>query len=285
MTNNASDVKEIHDWIRNNSTPSTLTLTEAVSSAGSPNKLLFSDFIEPPVTTVPVTEVNRTIKNDVKQEVTRSEPTTVTTYVDETTSVVNDNGDTTVTTTRHYTDTTTVVVTTTTTTTPITTITYSDGSVKTETGTPVVETTTQNEVTVNTRDEIIDQQVIPAPIPEPVPEPAPAPAPEPSPAPEPEPAPDPVPEPAPEPAPTPEPEPTPAPKPKTNWRKRGKWSRIRNLIRRIEQLERLIPADKKYLLDEIEAAAEAFVDEEDHHKLEAFWHFMAVYNSIIRRIR
>ena len=361
MTSNADDVKEIHDWIKTNATSSTLTLTEAVSSAGSPNKLLFSTYITSDFGNLPVLEVSRKVTNEVVEKVSEGDPEVSTTYVDESVSTVDNEGNTTIITTRYYTEVTTVIVTTTTTTTPITVITYSDGSIKTERGksivsssttvlkntdeysevidekfipilrkevsrditydvkteitksdpqvvttyidvtekvvnpdnsttitvtrnytdtitvivtttkttTPIVtisysdgstevvyedsttEITTNNEVSIETRSKIISQVTNPAPTIDPVPEP----------------------------------EPSPKPKKERNWRKRGNWRRIRNLIRRIDHLERIVPSDKRYLLEEIEDAAEEFVDADGRSKLDPFWHFMDVYYSILKQIR
>lgn len=165
MTNNAADVLEIHDWIKNNASGNTLILNENVSAAGSPNRLLFSDYIEEaaPVP-VPVTEVSRDTVDDVNVVVTRGAPVSVTVYEDKTASTVNPDGSTSIVTTRYYTETITVIVTTTTTTTPITTVTYSDGTTEVITGSGIVSSSTADEISVNEYSEVISEETIPAPV-------------------------------------------------------------------------------------------------------------------------
>jgi len=252
MTNNAADVLDIHDWIKNNATNSTLILSEAVSSVGSPNKLLFSDYIEAEV--APVTEVSRETEYVVDRKVLRSDPVLTTTYEDKTESTVNPDGSTTIITTRYYTDTTTVVITVTITTTPVTTITYSDGTTTVITGEATVEITKTDEVQTVIRSEIISEETIPAPQPEP--------------------------EPTPEPTPEPKPKKDRKPRKERHWRIKGKWSRVRHLKHLIEHLERLIPEEDRDILESLEDAAEEFVAAGRRQKVHAFHKFMDIYHQI-----
>jgi len=166
MTNNAADVRDVHDWIKINATSGTLNISSTVLDAGSPNNLLYSDYVAEDI--IPVVEISRDTVNNVDEVVTQSDPTIETTHYDETVSTTNDDGSITVVTTRYYTETTTITVTTTTTTTPITTITYSDGSTEIITGDSVVTVSTTNMTNTNEYTEIIDETTTPAPEPDPV---------------------------------------------------------------------------------------------------------------------
>ena len=162
MTNNAEDVRKIHDWIKNNASSNTLILTEIIIAAGSPNRLLFSDYTDAPIE--PVTELGRNTVDNITEDVTQSDPVIKVTHHDETISTDNSDGSTTVITTRYYIETTTIIVTTTTTTTPITTITYSDGSTEVITGESIISVSTADVVNINEYSEIISEETISAPV-------------------------------------------------------------------------------------------------------------------------
>lgn len=158
-------VKEVHDWIWNNATNNTLHLNEGVTSVGTANKFVFSDFLI--AEEEPVTEIDRTIENVVETTVTRSDPVITTIFEDVTEVVTNSDGSITTTITRYYTDTNVITVTTTTATTPITTITYSDGSTEMITGESTVNVTTTEEVSTDTRTEVISEETTIEPTPTP----------------------------------------------------------------------------------------------------------------------
>lgn len=56
ITSNSAHVKEVHDWIWNNATQNTLHLNENVSSVGTANKFVYSDFVTAPPATTPEPE-------------------------------------------------------------------------------------------------------------------------------------------------------------------------------------------------------------------------------------
>lgn len=281
MTVDASKVKEVHDWIWNNSTANTLHLNEAVDAAKTANKMVYSDFVTEPVPE-PVTEVSRETTETVEVVETRSDPIVTTTYEDTEKTLKNDDGTSTRTVSRMYTETTTVTITTTTTTTPMTTITYSDASTKIVIGDPVVTVIIEDEITTRQWSEIIETEIIPAPEPEPTPEPAPEPTPEP------------------EPEPTPEPTPEPAPKPgkrKGWWKQDRMWHRGRGLHRRsIErQVGRVERMYKRFVkngdnsveqaLYDLEVAAEAMAASRKKTRLACFKVYIVAINSAILIVR
>lgn len=174
ITQSGAHVMEVHDWIWRNSTQNTLSLTESATTAETSNRFVFSDFIvadepTPEPTPQPIIEVDRITENIITADESRSDPVTVTTYVDVTESIIEENGSTVTTITRNYTDTTTVIVTITTSTTIMTTVTYSDGTTDIQYSEPTVITTTEEEISVATRSEIISTTTTPAPAPEPTP--------------------------------------------------------------------------------------------------------------------
>ncbi len=152
MTVDAVKVKEVHDWIWNNSTSNTIHLNEAVDDAKTANKLVYSDFTR--------TEMSRDTVEDVDVVEMRGEPDITTTYEDTEKVLANPDGTSTRTVSRMYTETTTVAVTTTTTTTLVTTITYNDDSTKIVNGDPVVDITTEDEITTRQWSEIIETEII-----------------------------------------------------------------------------------------------------------------------------
>jgi len=103
----------------------------------------------------PVTEMSREISYEIISNTVIDDPCVVTTYED-VVSKENDlaNNQEIVTTTRNYTDTTTIDSTVTETTTPTETITYSDGTIETIVGDPVIESNTTVDTTVAIRDAI-----------------------------------------------------------------------------------------------------------------------------------
>ncbi len=258
-------VKEVHDWIWNNATNNTLNLSESITSVGTANKSVFSDFLV--AEEEPVTEVSRTIEDVVETTVTR-DPVTTTTFEDITKIATNPDGSTTTTVARHYTDTNVITVTTTTTTTPVTTITYSDGSTEVITGTPTVNVATTEEISTVERTEIISEETTPAPEPEPTPDP------------------EPTPEPTPEPDPTPEPAPK---KPKKEKRDR-KWRRVRG--RATRTLSRLVDRMTKRaaglgldtMIEELNDAAENVVTNRKQARIDAYYLFIAKLKEFMREI-
>lgn len=273
ITNDERVVKEVHDWIWNNSTNNTIHLTESAEQAQTANKIVFSHFVNEATkkTPEPVTEVSRQTENVVETTVNRSEPTITTVYEDVPTTVENPDGSKVITVTRYYTDTITVVVTTTTTTTPVTTITYSDGTAEVLYGEASVETIVEDEVTTKTRSEIIGQETIPAPTPEP------------------EPTPEPTPKPKPQPEPTPDPEPI-------HGKKKGWWKRDRywqhdsghHIITIIRQLTRVEDIYNKFIRvrdDELEAAMDRFEKVAELMATSTGKERVAIYPDYIQAIR
>lgn len=278
---NGALVKEVHDWIWNNATKNTLHLNENVTSVGTANRSVFSDFLV--AEEEPVTEVSRTIEDVVETSVTR-DPVTTTIFEDTTETVTNPDGSTTTTATRHYTDTNVITVTTTTTTTPITTITYSDGSTEVITGEPTVNVAVTEEISIVERTEIISKETTPAPEPEPTPDPTPEPTPEP----EPEPTPDPTPEPEPTPEPAPEPEPAPD-KPKKEKKDR-RWRRLRGtstrrFLRLIDNMtKRAAGLGLDTMIEELEDAAETVVTSRKLQRVDAYYAFIDKLREVMREI-
>lgn len=128
-------------------TPST-QINQPIRSSRS--AALRDNFVEP------VNEVSRTVENTVAVSSQEISKTVATSFVDDTTKTNNlENNITNVTVTRNYTDTTTTETLETTTTTPVYTITYSDGSVETLQGDPVITTETLSDTTTQTREETI----------------------------------------------------------------------------------------------------------------------------------
>lgn len=249
-------VKEVHDWIWNNATNNTLHLNESVTSVGTANKSLFSDFLVAEEESV--TEVDRTIEDVVETTVTRSDPATTTTFEDITETITNSDGSTTTTVTRHYTDTTVVTVTTTTTTTPITTITYSDGSTEVITGESTVNIATTEEISTVERTEVISEETTPAPTPEPTPEPEPA--------------------------------PKPAPKKPKKEKNDRRWRSMhgratRTLSRLVDRMaKRCAGMGLDAMAEELEDAAEKVVTSRKMARVDAYYEFIAKLKELMREI-
>jgi len=174
ILSNASQVKTVHDWISTNSTKNTIHLTENASNVRTANRFLFSDFLvleEPEPIPEPVIEIDRAVENSVKAKITESQPVVDTTHDDRAESVINQDGSITNRVVRYYTIKITIIVTTIATTTSIITITYSDGSIETVYGDPVVVMNDEEKIRVLNRSEIISEETINIPEPEPEPEP------------------------------------------------------------------------------------------------------------------
>lgn len=159
-TVNSQHVMEIHDWVRENSTPNTLYLSEAVTNAGTVNRLAFSDFVDQNADQQQETiEVSRNSSDDVTRTMEIGDPITEVSVEDRTETVNNQNGTHTTTVIRTTTTTTITKITTTITTITTTIIGYSDGSFRTVVGDPVHKIEVDYDTKINQTEEILSTEV------------------------------------------------------------------------------------------------------------------------------